>query len=375
MTARSASKTCSVRPSGSCPGQSRAAERLADHDDVGRGRLISFRQVPTALERNAERREEIRRDEAHARSRRRQRIVDDAGSSDRPDTATVDHRQRGRVGGAGHARQSACGGENPRVEVLLDIGILVPGHRQRGPKRQDTTRSEARVDRLNAPERLHQQSRGDEQRDRAGDFGKNEDRAEAGQPSTCAGSNPQHLCIGSAAAAQRRRHAEPDRGDEREERREREDAQVDSRRAADRQGAGNQPGQQRHRSDGEDQSQGAAQEGDDQALGEQLPEDTGTPRPERDSNGHLLSSYQRLRQEQIGQVGARNQQETERGREHGEHECPRLRRDDVTERDHGNAETGVRRRIGARNLRADHIQIGPGGVDRRLRSQSRHDVE
>ena len=78
--------------------------------------------------------------------------------------------------------------------------------------------------------------------------------------------------------------------------------------------------QEFHASVGEKDSGGSSGEGEDEAFGEQLAEQTGAPRSERGPNGNLALARGIAREKEARDVRASNQEnQSDRGDEH--HEC------------------------------------------------------
>jgi hypothetical protein len=95
---------------------------------------------------------------------------------------------------------------------------------------------------------------------------------------------------------------------------------IHHRCTADRQGARHETRERwccDHRQDGADCTAG---DGQDNTLGEQLPDETPLARSDRHAHGHLLSSHHGASQQQIRTIRTRDQQQAEGRAEQGHHQ-------------------------------------------------------
>ena len=202
--------------------------------------------------------------------------------------------------------------EQARIEIHHLLRRGVSRLRQRDPHRQHAGRVEAEIDPLQRPQRPQHQSRADEEHDRERHLGDDQSVPEAGAPAAGRGVAASFLHrLGQIRLEQARgrRDAEDDRGHERDADGEQQHAPVD-RRSGD---AGNArrvpPGEEPHADPGERQAGGGADAGEHQALGQQLAHDPGRPRAERGAHRHLALARFRAREQQVGDVGAGDQQQ------------------------------------------------------------------
>ena len=108
--------------------------------------------------------------------------------------------------------------------------------------------------------------------------------------------------------------------------------------------------------------------GEHERLGEELPNDGGARRAERRPNADFLGPVCRPIQQQIGDVGAGNQQHEEDGAKHGVQHPPRLGAElAVDEVHHRRAHSLALLFVLARDALGDGIDVGIRGVDRDVR--------
>jgi hypothetical protein len=121
--------------------------------------------------------------------------------------------------------------------------------------------------------------------------------------------------------------------------------------------------------------QRGAEQGEDQTLGEELPDDAPAIRAERGPNGNLALSGRAARQQQVRDVGARNQEhERDRARE-DEKGGPVLARQLFVERNDARAPACVARRKLRRERSRDGCHLGLRLRDGEPRFQSAERLE
>ena len=99
---------------------------------------------------------------------------------------------------------------------------------------------------------------------------------------------------------------------------------------------------------------------DHETLSEQLPQQPEASRTHRDAHRHLLLAHQRSREQEIREVGAGNQQQTEGSAEDRHDQQARLRRDQFADRHHTDARPGVVLRIRTLQTRGHDVHVRPG---------------
>ncbi len=173
---------------------------------------------------------------------------------------------------------------------------------------------------------------------------------------------------------------EHDSGDERDEHADREDAPVYRHvhplrnvTARDREGQQRvcRPARQQH-------AERAAQKEQQRALDEHLPDETRPARPERRPDDALSRSRHGARQQEVGDVGARDEQHEAHGAEHQQQSLVGLairRRVVLVERRHAEAAPLVRSRIVQLEPAGDRLELGPGLRERHARLEAREDIE
>ena len=286
-----------------------ADERFADDGGMRAIAGVRLADIAAARDSDAERVEVSGRHVAQERCGRRLACDRLAGHAHRKDTGAEHERRRGHVGRAGDAGERADLVEHAMVKGLPRRRGRVLRNRQRGPQHDDIVSFEAGIDRLHGPQRAHQQAGGHEQDDRRHDLGDDE---RGPQPLFASASRTrafaQPLRVGVAADPQHRCDAEHQAGRSRHQRREHQHADVDRRRVGDRQRVGHESRQQRHGGRRDRDAEQAAGACEHHALGQQLTHETLAARAHRGAHGELAAPLQRAREEQVREVGARDEQ-------------------------------------------------------------------
>ena len=160
-------------------------------------------------------------------------------------------------------------------------------------------------------EALDQQAGAGQQHDRERDLGDDEDSARASH------SSPDHgprasLLDGvdqiDLRGVERRNETEQQAGGERNDKGEREDASIDAAFGTADHVSRTQRHQRSRAPEGQQNTGSAGDERQQQALGDQLPDDPAPPGAERRANGDLARARRRLAQQQRGGVGTGDQQ-------------------------------------------------------------------
>ena len=128
--------------------------------------------------------------------------------------------------------------------------------------------------------------------------------------------------------------------------------------------------------DANSRSRSPAGDRDQHALGEEVPDDAGASRAERDANGEVAPAGQRPRQQQAGDVDARDQQHAGDGTEqHEQRRAHTLHHQLLRARDR-HADARVRFRVGASRaaLRWRSLRSGPAGATPRFQPRDRLDA-
>jgi hypothetical protein len=202
---------------------------------------------------------------------------------------------------------------------------------------------ETRIGRGKVDVAADQKPRADDQNDRERHLG-HDQRAEepllaaparAAAPS--GGQQPPQL---AAAQANRRRKSGQERGEEDRGEREQEDIPLDRHGPQPRQVSRPDPEQQPDRRDSEYDSQRAASGREEEALGQQLPDDSAAPRAQGFAKPDLVGPRVRPRKQQVRHVQTRDEQEEGRG--------PREQQDRRT------------------NVADDFLEQGPENIGQRL---------
>ena len=153
-------------------------------------------------------------------------------------------------------------------------------------------------------------------------------------PSPCALRPPAFIDVVEvhACRAQRRREAEQDAGDDRDAEREREDRAVERDGVEPGNVAGIDVADDLQRAVRDEQTGGAAEQAEQQALGQQLPDEPLPARAERGADRDFLLTAGRARQQQVRDVRARDQQHERHRSEQHENRQPHVADDGLDQR-------------------------------------------
>jgi hypothetical protein len=268
----------------------------------------------------------------------------------------------------GHSRQSAHPLEHATNEQGVFLGRLLPRWRKRELADDDVARIQPRLDLLDCEKGAHHQSRADEKDNRERDLHRDQQRAQPAVASSTAdalartGQAAAEIAArgpecGRQAAENRRQHGHPDRG------RQRLGAEADfhfRRQRVHRNGRSHPP----DAGEGEQGADAGARRGERKALGEELLHQPAARSAETGAQRELRFARGRPRQEQVGDVAARDHQQHQHGaREDVHHLLQRSGRIDVSKAAHrrGQAVGIALVRKGARD-----VARGDGHVRRRL---------
>ncbi len=225
--------------------------------------------------------------------------------------------ERHAAGGAG---QLHAGDRHHLLDAdahrLLDgFSLQVPIASHRHPHRQHAAGVVARIDASQRHEGPYQQRRADEQHQRQGDLRHHEHRARL--VLLKAGAGPAAAFLERRVQVRARRvqgrdQAEHQPGDDRDGHRERQHAPVerdDGAGLADTGETGGVHGEQRADArHAQRHAKDAAGQREQDAFGQQLADDAAAPRADRGTDRNLTLAARRAGQQQVGDVGARDQQ-------------------------------------------------------------------
>ena len=187
---------------------------------------------------------------------------------------------------------------------------------QRHLQRQHVVRVESGIDAAERHRRADEQRRSDQQHQRQRHFDDDQDRAHLVLPE--AGARPSAAFLQrrrqiGLRALQRRNQSEDDAGRQRHGDREGDDAPVEARRAAPFSPTRGSPAvltdeQRADAGPAHEQPEHAAGEREDDAFGQQLPDDAAARSADGGADRDLAPAAGRAHQQQVGDVGARDQQ-------------------------------------------------------------------
>ena len=191
----------------------------------------------------------------------------------------------------------------------------VPGPRQRGAHREDAIGSKSRVHMLHVPQCTHQQPRRDQQHDRRGDFGDHKSRTQPlGRPAwTNRRGLAQRIQPGAAGHTERWKHAESNSSRDCHHRSQAEQPEVHGWHLRDGQACRNQPRDERRRGNRDEHAKRTATARHQHALGQQLSDEALGRGSDGDPHRQFAATPERARHEQMREVHARDEQQTERG--------------------------------------------------------------
>ena len=322
--------------------------RAVDHGDGRRASSVLRREATAPSERDAERREVIRGGYRQPQHHNRLRIV-------RPHRARIerDHKhvatERQRTGETG--RLDAGVGLERREHVVEEEGLLsapgIAGGREPDAGREHVACVEAGVHVAQPDEAAHQQTGAHQQHQGEGHLAHDQGALQPPPPAGRArGILPQRLLDAGCRGAPRRQQAERHAGHYSQAEIEREDRSVESdfgcpgeRVRPDREQGVESRRRQRDSDD-------ACGEGEQCALCQQLSDEPPAPRAEGAPDRHLTTARGGARQQQVGPVGARDQQHQTDGAQQDQQRPAHITDGDVPEQ--GDVEAGVEHRPSAR---------------------------
>ena len=292
---------------------------LAHHRDRQAALAISVVEQPPRDQFDPERRRVPRADQAVRRDRHLRRIGAGAslGLEDRIQRGPALHRHvRGRAGGNDPRKRS-----DAQQDLFDEAGALrqrrVPDRRKRQLDHHQSIGTKAQVDVLQALERPHQEPAADQERSGDRDF-RDHQRGEDPPASAAARGAliplPEHGDeSGRTCDFQRRNHPGDRSGQDCHGERKREhptvDPEIGEHRAEGRSLDRIQGGEKGPRPVREQHPGGAAEEGEQQAFGEELPDEAALRGAQRAPDGDLSFARHSTGEKQAGHVGATDEEE------------------------------------------------------------------
>ena len=303
--------------------------------------------------------------------------IDDRTAGDQKRHAVTPPAHRDRVGDRRFA--DAGQGVDPRhdlAQVCVQlIGLRELAARDWQTRRDDVGRVESGVDTHHLEEAADEQARADEQHERQRDFDHHERAAQPAAARVGRRSAPAFLHRPRQIRfrrLQRGREAEDHAGRQRQYQRECEHTRIhrDVRVAWQRERRDDQFEAVHHRVADQD-PEGAADRGEQDVLGEKLPQQPPASSAERGAHGDVALARRAARERQVRQVHATDEQQHPHGAEQHIQRASELRADqDVDVPLDGDAPTFVRIGIVGRDPRADGIHLGARLFDRHARLQT-----
>ena len=316
--------------------------RLVDDDDHLRGRGICVCEQPPADERHAHRPEIAGSDPPHRDLGLRPRFGFASHDPERVGEAWIERMVRGD-GSRVHSwqrpdaiEQRSCEPldlgqvrETPEVHRIAAAGQLVLGL-------DDAGGPEARVDLLQPPEALDEEGRTDRERHGQGHLGDDERGSQGGSIAagrrTVAGFAAKRALNVGPPGLERRNQPEGESCNDRQAQRHREHAQIDCHLGNPRNIGRRERDERPHADDGEGDAANGRRRGEQQTFDGELTEKPQAAGAERRADGDLAATGAATREQQVGHVGARDQQDEPDGRQQDDQAGPHRAEDDGRER-------------------------------------------
>ena len=243
-------------------------------------------------------------------------------------------------------------------------------------QRQHLVRHESRIDGLHAPDGANEETRGNQQDHRHCHFDGDEHGTEPLLRSAAGtGAFAKRVEPGAPARTDGREETESHRRERREHGGEGHHAQIHAGLRADRQRRRHETGEERHAGGGHGKTGGAAEERQDDALGDQLPHQSLPAGAERGADRQLALARGRARQQQVGEIGGGEQQQAQARAAEGEKHQAESRGHVVPHAEVADAGLLVGVRILAREALGDDHELGARLLERHSRSETCHAVD
>ena len=351
-----------VLPIGSSFGKYLSRGALGDHHDSRRALLVVVGEVAAPFQRNPDRAEVVRRRHAGldrrllARGERRppgnRKGQDDAGAAE---------GQRQHAGRRLHPRDRS----QPRQQLVeegdLPLVLFVACVGQRHLEGERLLGVEPGVDGGELREAADQEPGAGEQHHRERHLG-HDQRAAHPRPAAIGDRATPGLLQRSGQAGRRRlergHHPEDEAGHDRQAERERDHVAVDPHVVQPRNTGRLEPDQHVDAPDRQQQPETAADDAEDDAFGEELADEAAAGGAERAAHRHLAFARRRAREQQVGDVGAGDQQDEADGAEKHQHGLADVADHRLVERDRGEVEPLVAVRILRGEALADGLHLG-----------------
>src|SRR5215510_7099850 len=221
--------------------------------------------------------------------------------------------ERSSLGRRHHAGQRMQPAQQLLVKPLFFDGRSVLAARERQAREQDVLRTEAQVHLLQLDETAHQQPSARQQHQRQRHFEHHQRVPQPSPPETAAGAFAgvfQRLDQVFSDRLQRRRQAEKHGGADRRPQTEKQDGEVQSNLGFARDEAiRNQRHQPLDAGVREEAAHNRSAEREQQTLGQQLADQSHPAGAQRRANRHLFLTRRRARQQHVGHITARDQQQ------------------------------------------------------------------
>ncbi len=188
-------------------------------------------------------------------------------------------------------------------------------------------------------------------------------------PARAPSRSPSNLEAGGGL--ERGEHSEPDPREGGDESGEGEDSRIERRLLGDGKARGRELDEKRQGEGGENEPDGAAENGEGDALGQELTHEPLLAGTERRADGELFLSLHSPAQQKVGEVGAGDEKNADRGPEEGREQQPSLHRDVVVQRVDRRTCLLVLLGILPRELFGNELHLGASFVDSDARTKLR----
>ena len=294
-------------------------QQVVDDDDLGVGPIVFFAECPARNDWRPREREITGLHEVGDCLLKQRGIGRSSQRAVAREGVGAIEGERSRRRGIHHSRQRLQALERGPLERPAGLGALCAVVLD--DERQHAARIEAGVGVLQGHERADHQARANQQHERQSNLGNHRSVAQPSSAATAdqAAARPQHIHHVRTRRPPGRRDAEDQRCGKRRRGREGEHRTIERHGGGPRQGVRRQLDQRINAELRQPQAGDAAEEGQHQAFGDQLPDQAPAAAADRGAHRQLALARGRSHQQQVGDVGAGDQQH-EHDRAHQRHQ-------------------------------------------------------
>ena len=325
-------------------GERRGRERLADHHDLQGAAPVAVLNRAPAENGDAHRFDVAGRDDSQPAQDRVAWFERPSFRHEAVPVAAGPHRDLRRHRRILDARNLSSGLRDPLERLHDASSVRVFGRGQRQPRAHDALRIESRLDALKRNGAANEQARADEQhegdRQLADDEAGAQPVAHAAHRGATSAFLEDRLHIG-ARRPDRGGEAEENGARQRDEQREPQHDRVERRLLEARHAIRRSRDEGLDAPGGEREPRGGGDQREDEALGQELPDHPAAAGAERGANRHLPGPRGPAREQQVGDVAARDQQDEADRPEQDEEPLPVVADELLHHRDDGKAQLRI----------------------------------